>query len=289
MATQITNQATLTYQYGSTTGTASSNIATVILRGPLSMVKTSLDATYRAGQDITYIVTMTNSGTCALTDVTVTDTLGTYTIAGGGTSVMPLTFIAPALLYVNGAPAGSVTPVVGNRNIQFTIPSLAPGANAMILYKTSVNEYAPLFQGASITNTISITACGLAEPLQDSHTIIAEGYADVSILKHMSPDPVTGGGVLTYTFSLQNYGNMEAANVVLRDAFRPAPSNLTVSINGATIPSGDYSYSNGVLTLPAQGAATSLAIPSAVFTQDPVTGVVSVSPGTATVTVSGTV
>ena len=42
----------------------------------------------------------------------------------------------------------------------------------MILYKTSVNEYAPLFQGASITNTISITACGLAEPLQDSHTIL---------------------------------------------------------------------------------------------------------------------
>ena len=44
MATRITNQATLTYQYAGTTGQAASNIATALLQEALSVAKTTLDA-----------------------------------------------------------------------------------------------------------------------------------------------------------------------------------------------------------------------------------------------------
>lgn len=289
MATRITNQATLTYQYGNMTGVASSNIATATLQEALTTVKTALDTAYRADQAITYILTMANSGSNALTNVTITDDLGTYTPAGGTTPVTPLTYAGPAQLYINGVLSGAITPAVNDRSIVFTIPSLAAGANAMILYKANVNGFAPLSTDTSITNTVSITADELTDALQDSHTLAAEAYANVSILKDMSPDPVTDGGVLTYSFTLYNYGNTEATNVVLRDAFSPAPAGLTVSINGTAVPSSGYTYIDGVLTLPSTATAITLTVPAATFTQDATTGAVTINPGMTTVTVSGTI
>ena len=114
-------------------------------------------------------------------------------------------------------------------------------------------------------------------------------YADVSIVKDMSPSTITDGSTITYTFTLYNYGNTAATDVVLRDAFNPAPGNLSVSINGTAVPSGDYTYTAGVLTLPDTGAATTLTVPAATFTQDTTTGVVSVTPGVTTVVVTGTI
>lgn len=54
MATRITNQATLTYQYAGTTGQAASNIATALLQEALSVAKTTLDAGYRRNGELTY-------------------------------------------------------------------------------------------------------------------------------------------------------------------------------------------------------------------------------------------
>ena len=82
MATRITNQATLTYQYAGTTGQAASNIATALLQEALSVAKTTLDAGYRRNGELTYILTATNSGANALTNVVLSDNLGAYTPAG---------------------------------------------------------------------------------------------------------------------------------------------------------------------------------------------------------------
>lgn len=111
----------------------------------------------------------------------------------------------------------------------------------------------------------------------------------MSIVKDMSPSTITDGSTITYTFTLYNYGNTAATDVVLRDAFNPAPGNLSVSINGTAVPSSGYTYTAGVLTLPDTGAATTLTVPAATFTQDTTTGVVSVTPGVTTVVVTGTI
>ena len=180
MARQITNQASLTYQYGGVTASAASNIATAILQETLSAAKTSLDAAYRSGQALTYILTLTNSGSAALTNVQAVDDLGTYTPAGGTAAVTPLTYTGPALLYVNGALSGPITPAAAENAITFTIPSIPAGATAMILYKARVNGNAQLAAGASVQNTVTATADGVAESVSAAHTVTAEDYADVN-------------------------------------------------------------------------------------------------------------
>ena len=261
MATRITNQATLTYQYAGTTGQAASNIATALLQEALSVAKTTLDTNYRRNGELTYILTAANSGANALTNVVLSDNLGAYTPAGGTAAVYPLTYAGPAQLYINGVLSGSITPTVSATGVTFTIPTLAAGA----------------------------TATGIADASTASHTINAADYADVSIVKDMSPSTITDGSTITYTFTLYNYGNTAATDVVLSDAFNPAPGNLSVSINGTAVPSSDYTYTAGVLTLPDTGAATTLTVPAATFTQNTTTGVVSVTPGVTTVVVTGTI
>ena len=135
MATRITNQATLTYQYAGTTGQAASNIATALLQEALSVAKTTLDANYRRNGELTYILTATNSGANALTNVVLSDNLGAYTPAGGTAAVYPLTYAGPAQLYINGVLSGSITPTVSATGVTFTIPTLVAGATATILIR----------------------------------------------------------------------------------------------------------------------------------------------------------
>ena len=209
--------------------------------------------------------------------------------AGGTAAVYPLTYAGPAQLYINGVLSGSITPTVSATGVTFTIPTLAAGATATILYKATANTAAPIAAESGITNTVTATATGIADASTASHTINAADYADVSIVKDMSPSTITDGSTITYTFTLYNYGNTAATDVVLRDAFNPAPGNLSVSINGTAVPSSGYTYTAGVLTLPDTGAATTLTVPAATFTQDTTTGVVSVTPGVTTVVVTGTI
>ena len=163
MATRITNQATLTYQYAGTTGQAASNIATALLQEALSVAKTTLDTNYRRNGELTYILTATNSGANALTNVVLSDNLGAYTPAGGTAAVYPLTYAGPAQLYINGVLSGSITPTVSATGVTFTIPTLAAGATATILYKATANTAAPIAAEAGITNTVTATATGIAD------------------------------------------------------------------------------------------------------------------------------
>ena len=152
---------------------------------------------------------------------------------------------------------------------------------------TTINNFAPITEGGEITNTVTATAAGNNTPVSDSNTITADSFADVTITKTMAPSDVSEGDALTYTFVISNYGNAEATDIVLTDAFDPAPQNITVQVNGTVVPTTDYEYANGVLTLPTTPGATELSLPPATITQDPATGEVIVTPSTLTVTVTG--
>ncbi len=287
MATEITNQARLTFRYGSSIGSVSSNIASTMMQGPLTGEKNILDRSYRANKELTYIVTVTNTGATALSDVTVRDNLGTYTLSNANT-VTPLTYTGPAQLYINGVFSASYVPTITADGLTFTIPTLAAGATAMLIYQATVNENAPLATGSTIDNTISIQAGGLSEPLTDTASVPVEDYADVRITKVMTPNPVTDGDTLTNTFTINNYGNTPATNVTLIDTFSPAPNPITVTVDGATVSPSDYTYTNGTLTLPATASSYTLTIPAADITQSATTGEVAVNPGVVTIVVSGT-
>ncbi len=290
MATIITNQATLNYTFtgGTGTTTALSNVASAVLNGQISIEKAVLSEAYRVGQDLTFIISVANNGDTASNNITVTDNLGTYTV--DATQYTPLTFVGPARLLINGASSGTVTPTVGTNDITFELPSIPAGGNAQIIYVARPNQFANGVSGSSITNTATADCnCPCTELITDTATLAADDYAEVDVLKSITPNPVVCGEDVTFTFELINRGNLDATGVVLTDTFDPAITDITVRVNGAVVAPENYTYVGGVLTLPATGSGYTLTVPAATFTQNPDTGVVTVTPGDVQITVTGTI
>ena len=80
----FTNVATLSYGGNQ----VSSNVVTGEIREVLTVSKTAVPAAYAVGDTITYVIYLINSGTAALTGLTVTDDLGGYAFGAG--TVMPV-------------------------------------------------------------------------------------------------------------------------------------------------------------------------------------------------------
>lgn len=283
MAT-FTNFATLSYNGGTT----NSNTVTGELLDTLSATKIAVMDDYTAKDDVTYVITMLNSGATPLTGVTVTDDLGGYTF--DTTTVYPLTYTPGSVrLYVGGVLQAAPT-VTAGPPLVFSGITIPAGSNAMLIYEATVTAYAPLAAEATITNTAVITATGLATPVTVTATIQTEDRADLAISKAVCPAVVADNDPLTYTFVIENYGNTPAVatdNVVLTDTFDPILNPITVTFNGTVWTEGaQYTYdtTTGLFTTTA-GAIT---VPAATFTQA-ADGTYVTTPGTATLTVTGTV
>ena len=283
MAT-ITNQAALSYN-GITT---LSNIAVGELLEVLTATKTAADETYTAGGVKTFALSLVNSSTAALTGLTVTDTLGSYTF--GENTLYPMTYAVGSLLYyVNGALQATPT-VAATAPLTITGISIPAGGSAMLIYSAAVNEYAPLGVEDSITNTATITGGGLAAPVTATETINASTAPRLSISKSLCPTAVAENGTLTYTLTLQNQGNTAADagdELVITDTFDPVLKDLTVRFNGAVWTEGVH-YTYDAATGAFATVVGALTVPAATFTQDAVTGVFAVDPGTAQLVISGT-
>lgn len=281
----FSNQATLTY----TGGTTNSNIVYGELLEVLSAAKTSVETFYLPGNLVTYVVTLRNTGTTALTGLTVTDDLGGYPFGSG--TLYPLTYEADSLLvFVNGvlqaAPAVTAGPPLGITGI--TVPA---GGDTVIVYQARVNSFASPDAGGTIVNTATITGGGLVTPVTATETITAEAAPALTITKSISPAQVVDNQQITYTFLIQNTGTVPVVatdNAAVTDTFDPILSDLTVTFNGTPWAQGvqyNYNAATGLFTtVPSQ-----ILVPAATVTQDPVTGEYTVTPGTATLTVTGTV
>lgn len=284
MAT-FTNRATLTYNDNVT----SSNIVTGEITEILSAKKTSLIDCYYNESEIVYVISLINSGTTPLTDLTVTDNLGAYTF--GTSTVVPLTYVDGSTSYfVNGIqqtdPTVTVTDSLSVAGI--TIPA---SSNGMIIYRVNVNEYAPLDETGSIVNTATVSGQGLVETITASETVTACTLPQLEITKALSPTVVNDNGQITYTITLLNYGNTEATaadNVTVTDTFNPILSNISVLLDDAALTvNTDYTYDT---TTGAFATTTGrITVPAATFTQDTTTGAYTVTPGTATLVITGTV
>lgn len=281
----FSNQATLTYNGNST----NSNIVYGELLEVLTATKTAVESTYLPGELVTYVVTLRNTGTTALTGLTLSDDLGSYPFGTG--TLYPLTYEADSILvFTNGipqaAPAVTAGPPLGITGI--TVPA---GGDTVIVYQARVNSFASPEDGSTIVNTVTITGGGLAAPVTATETVIAESAPALTITKSISPSQVVDNQQLTYTFLIQNTGNTPVVatdNAVITDTFDPILSNLIVTFEGTPWTQGvqyNYTPATGLFsTVPSQ-----ITVPAATYTQDPVTGQYSVTPGTATLTVTGTV
>ena len=282
---QFTNQAQLSYN----NATVNSNVAVGEILEVLSANKIAVTDTYTQGGDVAYVISAINSGATPLTGLSVSDNLGAYTF--GETTLYPLTYKDGSVrLYINGvlqaAPTVTAGPPLVFSNI--TIPA---NSNMVLVYEANINSYAPLGVEDSIVNTATVTGGGLSTPVVVSETVTPVTDPLLDITKSISPVPVTENGVVTYTFQIRNNGNTPAdaaANVTLTDTFLPILSGLTVLLDGVALAEGTgYTYAiteGDFATVP--GVIT---VPAATYTQDPVSGVWSVTPGITTLTVSGTI
>ena len=280
----FTNFATLSYNGGTT----NSNIVTGEILEALTAVKTAVSANYSAGDRITYALSLVNTGTAAITDYTVTDNLGGYTV--GANTVYPLAYNAGTVrYYINGvlqaAPAVTAGPPLTVTGL--TVPA---GGSAVLIYETTATPVAPLATGSSITNTATITGGGLTTPITAQATVETANSADLTISKALSPTTVTENGQITYTFVISNTGNSEATaadNVIVTDTFDPILRNIAVTYNGTAWTEGtNYTYNatTGVFTT----LAGQITVPAASFTQN-TDGTFTVTPGTATLVITGTI
>lgn len=279
------NQATLTYNGG----TANSNIVSGEIVEVITAAKTATPSTYRAGDVITYIVTLANSGAVAVNGLAVSDSLGAYT--SGCQTLVPLDYIDGTARYFAGGILQAAPTVIDGPPLVISGISVPAGDDAVIVYQARVNAFAPLENESSVTNTVSVTGAGIVNPITASATINSTDGAELSITKSVSPSTVTENGRLTYTFVIENRGNTDAVatdDLAVTDTFNPVLQKLSVSLDGTVLVLGtDYTYNE--TTGEFATTAGRITVPAATYTQDPATGAITVTPGSTTLTVSGTI
>ena len=280
----FTNQAQLRYGNEIT----NSNITVGEIQEVLTVTKTAVKETYRQGGTVTYIISIVNAGTAEYTGLTLSDDLGTY--AFGTTTRTPLDYSAGTIRYYQNGVLQTAPTVEAGPPLTITGVNVPAGGNATIVYETRLNAYAPLQLEAEITNVVTVSGTCVSG-ITASETVSAVAEPVLSITKSVSPVPVTECGRLTYTFVIQNTGNVPAdstAEVSVTDTFDPVLRNLTVTFNGTawTAPTNyTYDETTGMFrTVP--GAVT---VPVATYTQNSETGEWGTSSGVSTLIVTGTI
>ena len=281
----FSNQATLTYN-GNTTN---SNIAYGEILDVLEATKTSIEGSYTPGTLVTYVVTLRNTGNAPLNGLIVTDDLGGYDF--NGTTVYPLTYEpGSAALFVGGVPQAAPTVNPGPPLVVSGI-NIPADSDAVLVYQARANAYANPGAEGTIVNTVTVTGDGLSAPVTATETVTAESAPELTISKSINPTQVVDNDRVTYTFVIQNSGSAPVVatdNAAITDTFDPILTALAVTFNGAPWTEGvqyNYNVATGLFTtVPGQ-----IVVPAATYTQDPVTGAYTVTPGIATLVVTGTI
>lgn len=281
------NQATLTFG-GRVTN---SNVTEGEIVSGVTLTKNAVSTDYGPGDGIVYALTLLNADSVARTDITLTDDLGAYSLPGGTTEFVPLTYVEGSILYYQNGVLQEPPTVEAGDTLVISGIEVPAGGNVIILYEVRANSFAPLSAGSSIFNTVSASGEGVCEALGDNAEIPTRDEPNLSIAKAITPDTVVCGDEVTYTFIIQNTGNTEVVatdDLIVSDTFNPILMNVTVTLNGEQLTEGTgYAYNEETgefNTLP--GA---IPVPAATFSRDPQTGVVTTTPGVAVITVTGTI
>lgn len=281
----FSNQATLTVGGAS----VDSNIVYGEILDVLTVTKTVVEDAYTQGGLVTYVVTLRNTGSAALTGLTVTDDLGGY--EWNGATVYPLTFEAGTLsVFTNGTP--QATPAVtAGPPLTITGVNVPSEGDVVMVYQARANALAdPTAQG-NVVNTVAVTGGGLSAAVTASETIAADTAPALTITKTIAPAQIVDNNRVTYTFLISNTGSTAvtaADGAVITDTFDPILTDLVVTFNGEAWTQGT-NYTYDVSTGQFATVAGNVTVPAASYTQDPDTGAYKVTPGTATLVVVGTI
>ncbi|WP_144501919.1 DUF7507 domain-containing protein [Bacillus thuringiensis] len=242
----ISNSASTTYHYvvdpsqpPITTSNQSNTTTTQINSAILTAQKNSNVSTVDIGQDITYTVTITNSGNVSATNVIFTD------LIPDGTSFEPNSFT------LNGTSIPNADIITG-----VPIGDIAPNESVIVAFHIIANEIPPI---NPITNQASVSFQHIVNPANPpvSKNIISNNVttkiesAILNTIKIGDKTFATIGDTITYTTTITNTGNIPANNAIFSD---PLPSWTqfvagSVIVDGTPLPSASIINGVGINTI----------------------------------------
>ncbi|HFJ9346459.1 TPA: beta strand repeat-containing protein, partial [Bacillus cereus] len=242
----ISNSASTTYHYVVdpsqpliTTSNQSNTTTTQINSAILTAQKNSNVSTVDIGQDITYTVTITNSGNVSATNVIFTD------LIPDGTSFEPNSFT------LNGTSIQNADIITG-----VPIGDIAPNESVIVAFNIIANEIPPI---NPITNQASVSFQHIVNPANPpvSKNIISNNVttkiesAILNTIKIGDKTFATIGDTITYTTTITNTGNIPANNAIFSD---PLPSWTqfvagSVIVDGTPLPSASIINGVGINTI----------------------------------------
>jgi uncharacterized repeat protein (TIGR01451 family) len=231
LGTNIVNTASYTWGADPVSDTASFAVADP---SPASLsISKQVDAVepVELGGQVTYTITLSNSGQSDAEDVSLEDVLPTG--------------LVDVELAVGSE--GEYDPDTHT----LTWSGIIPGADEIVIVFTArIDEVADLY-GTEILNTASFEWGDISDSDTASITVesspIVPSPALLTISKSVTPDQkVALGGQVTYTITLTNHGDTEAMNVVMTDIL-PVPLTVLSVQGGGTATGNTVSWTGSIL------------------------------------------
>ena len=210
----------------------SSNISTTVNRFVDLDIDKTASGTPISGQNVTYSITVMNSGPSEAADILVLDTLDAE-----------LTFVS-----LDPLASGATHSLIG-QDLTFDIGTLASGASATFEFDVAIASSAI----GNISNSANVTTSDSDTDMNnnsDSVDIVADSQIDLILGKSVSLlTAVPGSDQLIYTFNVSHDTDSisDANTVVVTDTI---PAGLSgVTIDAPTADSTDYDSITGVLAV----------------------------------------